>query len=241
MKKATIVLIAAGVGIAALLAALIIQPYYAYRISEKLGFQTLGFRAVAHGQTMRHLNELRAAQDVPVTHVFYGASTIEGLDVRRFGAGAVNHSIGGTTVKDVLKEWRAEPGALAGRDIVFLSGFNDLARGRSVEGVAADVEKMLALSGGSGRILIIGVLPVNESRRLGRGAKNETIAALNLAMRAVCAEFDNCSFADPRDGPYGFSAPLAKKYDAGDGVHLNAAGYKRLGQFIEAELAALPE
>ena len=236
VKKSYLLAILIAAAACALAAVFVVQPYYAFRLSQTLGFQQMGFRSVAHAETMRSINHLRAQQGVEIDLIFFGASTIEGLDVRRFGAGAVNQAYGGWTLQDVLAEWRANPAMLTDRDVVLLAGLNDLMRGRPAEAITSDVHELLKIRKGANWTILIGVLPINETKSLGSKTRNEDILALNESMREICANFKSCLFVDPAESEFGFAAPLESRFDAGDGVHLTAEGYVRLANLIEASL-----
>ncbi|MEM9123525.1 MAG: SGNH/GDSL hydrolase family protein [Pseudomonadota bacterium] len=236
MSKITILLALVAALASSALAAVVVEPYYAYRLSQRLGLTSVGYATQVHADITRHLNAEKLAQGTPVALMFYGDSTMEGLDVRAFGTGAVNHGIGGLTLGDVRADWEATSGVRAGRDVVLLAGFNDLARGRTVAESAADLAAMLAMRQPGEATLVIGVLPTNPKGRLGRLVDNPSIMALNAALEAQCAEAMGCAFADPAKAPFAFEAPLAAQFDAGDGVHLSAEGYRHLARFIAKRL-----
>jgi len=224
----------ASTGLATLATIFVAEPYYAFRASEKLGLNKNSFRTIAHAEAQKAINDLRAAQGEPVTIAFFGASTIEGLDVRRFGKGAANFAYGGWTMAQVKDEWMRAPHLHKGNTSIVLAGLNDLFRGRSISEVESDLAAMFSMRGANEKTILIGVLPVNPKGSLGGNADNETIAALNIALKTQCEKINGCTYIDPAAA---FEAPLNPAYDRGDGVHLNADGYRALAALIEPALA----
>ena len=90
--------------------------------------QQKGLASTAHADAMRVVFGRRASQGLPADIVFLGASTLEGLDARAFGEGAVNLAVGGNRLSDVRRSLASQPFLKEARTIVLLAGFNDLKR-----------------------------------------------------------------------------------------------------------------
>ena len=238
MKPVVALLLLLVALLAVMVGAMVVHPYYAHRLAAFAGSDHLGYRSTVHAETMRFVNRVRLDQQ-PARIGFFGASTIERLDVRGFGADAMNLAYGGSTARDVLQYWQDDPRLVRMERVVLLVGFNDLASGRSVDRIAADMTQLLTMRKGHGPIMLTGVLPVAPQRLSGPAVSNAQIAELNLRLANICAMYAACRYIDPQDRAHGFAAPLASQYDAGDGLHLNAAGNRRLARLIDAGLRAV--
>lgn len=236
LRIAIVSLVAIAVGLAAILAALLVHPYYAHRLADMVGSDHRGYRSIVHSDTMQSVNAARLSQGEETALAFFGASTIERLDIRRFGSTAVNLAYGGWTSRDVLQYARGNAAFAETRTVVVLAGFNDLAAGRSPREIADDIAALLALRLPSKPVLLVGVLPVNPANLGTASVPNEAIETLNDYLEATCREAANCRFVDPAKGPHAFSAPLPASLDSGDGIHLNGAGNRQLADLIETAL-----
>ena len=220
--------------LAVLLGLIVTQPYYAHRLADWAGSDHLGYRSTVHAETMQFVNAGRLQQGGADLALF-GASTIERLDVRRFGTGALNLAYGGWTTRDVLSYWQSNPEFAHLDKVVILVGFNDLATGREPADISHDLAEVLDMYEGDEPVLLVGVLPVAE-RGVAGGVTNAAVAKVNARLARICIEARNSRFADPARGPHRFATPLDSEFDAGDGVHLNAQGNRRLADLIETHL-----
>jgi lysophospholipase L1-like esterase len=168
---------------------------------------------------------------------FIGDSGIESLDVGQVADHAVNYGIGGDTITGVMRRLRVYKSLPSARAVVLLVGSNDL-----IERPAADASKgyaslLAALPGAP--LIAVGVLPIDERAvRYDQGHRdNEEIAKLDKAIKALCDARPSCSFLDLRSRFADESGNLAAAFDWGDGLHLNAAGYRIAIDALRAEIA----
>ena len=107
------------------------EPYYAYKARDLLGLTGRDHGVEAHWRhsvaALKRRNDHAARTDL----VFLGASTVEGLDVRHFGPGAMNLGVGGARMDHVASLVAGGDLSIEGADLVVLAGLNDLAAGRS--------------------------------------------------------------------------------------------------------------
>ena len=96
--------------------------------------------------------------------------------------------------------------------------------------ILADLDTLHDHLGNDHTLFLGSVLPVNGSKP-GRPA-NRAITGLNSDYAAFCADRPNCIFIDLNAGRGGFGTNLASAFDAGDGVHLNAEGYRVLTDIL---------
>lgn len=109
--------------------------------------------------------------------------------------------------------------ALGPTDVVVLAGVNDIASGRSVETVVNGLASMY------GRIAAAGARPVAVLLTPWRGDAAKTAAVNDWITRSGVAHVDTAVLGDG-------SGRLARAFNSGDGLHLNAAGQAALGQLI---------
>ncbi|GIL38134.1 SGNH/GDSL hydrolase family protein [Roseiterribacter gracilis] len=215
------VALAAGVGVAATIAGALARPDIVGRASERLGLYQPD-RSETWRDTLAV--QLRVdAQAGPGRAVFFGDSHVAGLDVASVTTGALNFGIGGDTVRSLAFRLRFYETAKTARAAVIAVGLNELA-GASPERAADmfdDVLKAIAAP----QICVCSVFPVDLTMpsviaKFGRDMNhriadfNERIAARTAAHKAIFLQ------SLPQAGG------LPEIWHGGDGVHLNATGYK---------------
>ncbi len=214
--------------LAAAIGAMIVEPYYAHRLSALFGFEGKSHTVVAHGRMADAAFARRAGHGPAVALAFHGASTIEGLDVRAFGPGAVNHAVGGARLADAAG--RIERFDRATPNIILLAGFNDLASGDGPTELNAQLTAILTARTPDQSLIVVGILPVAAGTAPG-GVTNAQIEAANQTMGQTCRGARLCQFIDP------MALTWAAADYVDDGVHLTPEGYRELQRMLKTALA----
>lgn len=165
--------------------------------------------------------------------VFIGDSITELWSVVRpefFGPGRVNRGIGGQTSPQILLRIMADVVALRPRHVHILAGTNDIAGNTgpiTVQQTVANLVAMGQLARANGIRPVLGTIPPAARFDWRPGLDpSGIVAAVNRLLRAACARHrlmlvDYHAAMAAADG----SLP----HDLGeDGVHPNAAGYRRM-------------
>lgn len=168
---------------------------------------------------------------------FMGDSGVQSLDVAQVADHAVNYGIGGDTIQGVIRRLPVYKSLPAARMIVLLVGSNDLTE-RPAEVAGADYAKLLAALPNV-PLILVAVLPIDERAvRYAQGYRsNAEIAKLNAAIKALCDARLSCSLVDLSQKLADDTGNLSPVYDEGDGLHLNAAGYRIVIETLRAEVA----
>lgn len=177
----------------------------------------------------------RQAQNLPAgSIVFLGDSQIQGLAVTAISPNAVNFGIGHQQLQRLAKKINDYPGLAQTEKIVIGIGINDLLHTPDVAPGQAIAQLVKGLSCCRNKVLLLGVLAVNE-KTLQRPGLNQRIVEFNRQLQSA-AQAAGMSFLDlyplftaPRDG-------MRPAYDLGDGLHLNPTGYEILIQQIKNSL-----
>jgi lysophospholipase L1-like esterase len=127
---------------------------------------------------------------------------------------------------------RMLPAVLAARPdvVVIQAGVNDIASGRSVAHITNELARMYEQARASGAYVVaVPVMPWGryQRNRLGGWGGDATAAVNAWIWGAGVAVADVRALGDGR-------GDLRREYDAGDGLHLNAAGQAALGDLIAA-------
>jgi lysophospholipase L1-like esterase len=166
----------------------------------------------------------KSANDI----LFVGDSEVQGFEVAEFFStlNAKNRGIYYETSGGVLH--RTYDLAKGKPAKVFIEiGLNDLQKNIAIDSVANNLNKSLsvfATKSPTTKIYLLSVIPsvkVKDSERM----------ALNILYRQL--QSDNVTFIDL--DPYFLSKKgLQAKYDVGDGIHLNGAGYRKLAEVLKS-------
>ena len=170
--------------------------------------------------------------------VFVGSSSIGGWDLDRFfpDLPVINRGFGGSQIIDSVNHAdllviRHKP-----RVVVFYAGDNDLAAGKTPEGVSRDFKAFAAKVHASmpeTRILFIGIKP-----SILRWKLIQNVRKANELIRDFSESDDRLGFVDV-DGPMlGWDEKPRKELLAGDGLHLTEKGYELWTRLVRPFLDA---
>ncbi len=178
---------------------------------------------------------LRQSQNLPAgAIVFLGDSQIQGLAVTAISPNSVNFGIGHQQLQHLVKRISYYTDLEHADHIVIGIGINDLLHKADFEPETAIAQLINALRCCRNKVILLSVLPVDELK-LHRPGLNQRIIEFNQrlqrAAQAADINFLNLypSFAAKHGG-------MLPKYDLGDGLHLNPAGYLMMIRLIKTTL-----
>jgi lysophospholipase L1-like esterase len=168
--------------------------------------------------------------------VLLGDSFVEKIPSGPIGSTALNLGIGGLSARELAEEIGRYPSLGRAAAIVLAIGTNDLC------GEDADDEEMARRLGlVAGRLpsnvplLWSSIAPTASASAGGRcGISPERIQSANATIGRLCGARVGCVYSNGFSRLADSQGRLAPQFDAGDGVHVNAAGYA----LWEAQLAA---
>lgn len=149
--------------------------------------------------------------------------------------GAVNFAIGGETAAHLAERVTDYTAPNRVRQVVLLTGRNDLAQGRAPGAVAESVGRILAYIPQRTVVVLLGIPTV----RSGGNAVNST-RETNRLLVELCAARPNCRFVST-ETLADASGALDARFASADGVHLNPAGYAELATLIAAATQTPPQ
>lgn len=161
--------------------------------------------------------------------VMIGDSYVEQFDPTYFNTPVRTMAAGGDTVRHItqrIPDWQSLPNQQA---VIIWAGYNDLLS-RNPDIVAQDMERLLAALPPAVPIVLIAPVPVRDD------AQNQLVTQLAGLYQSQCSTIARCQFVDTSTALAGSDGRLDARFDRGDGVHLNAAGYAQLAPRIEAAL-----
>lgn len=159
----------------------------------------------------------------PGALVFLGDSHVASLDTGAVADHALNYGIGGDTTRRVIKQLDEYQALATARGFVLHVGVNDISL-RPVDRFEHIYRRIVAALPADRPLVLSAIMPIDERSR--RGSPNALIARYNEVIRAVCAARPGCTLVDAGPELVDGSGNLAVRFHAGDGLHLNAAGYK---------------
>lgn len=174
--------------------------------------------------------KLREAPREPI--VFTGSSSIRLWDLAKSfpGVSLVNHGFGGSTIPDATHFAPRLVYPLKPKLVVFYSGDNDIANGRSPEQVANDfklfVRNLHAVLPKT-RLILLSVKPSHS-----RAAFAEKQAQANKLLADFCKSDSRLTFVDSGQPILGADGKPDAKFFEQDELHLNAAGYAQWAEVL---------
>jgi len=173
---------------------------------------------------------LHARQDATVpalSAVFIGDSHVEGLHADAVASPAVNYGIGGDTTAGILARLGIYTNSLPHASAVFICvGVNDMLH-RDNQQIAANSWRILTNLPPGRPVVWAAVPPLCEWNYPHRAViNNARIADLNSRLAQLFAPVRNVAFVHAPPNLLDEEGNLSAQYDAGDGIHLNADGYR---------------
>lgn len=185
----------------------------------------LGSRWVEFDSAFRNRSGVlrrRAAVMEPGGVLFVGDSQLALMDIGALTDRAVQLSIPGDTARRVAN--RIDDYALHGARLILIHvGTNDL-RFRTPEEMRRPFARILRTVPARTPVILSGILPVDEAV-FGRYG-NEEVRAANAVIAQACASRPGCTFLDFGATVADATGGLDPRYHRGDGLHLNADGYR---------------
>ncbi|AFU98955.1 SGNH/GDSL hydrolase family protein [Simiduia agarivorans] len=169
------------------------------------------------------------------SHVFLGASTMQGLDVSQVALNSINLSIGSETLAALSHRLHQYPKIHHAAAVYILAGYNDLCDAGETQTLRA-LAATLEFIGKSPDINVIGLQL--ELFASGCNGINNRITGYNQAAGQLCGSVSNCRFIDPNPFLKGADGLPAAEYYEADGLHLNEQGYRALVRGLKAVLPA---
>lgn len=177
----------------------------------------------------------RQAQNLPPGSImFLGDSQIQGLAVTAISSNAVNFGIGHQQLQRLAKRVSDYPGLTQTEQIVIGIGINDLLHAPDFEPELAIAQLVSGLQCCRNKVLLLGVLPVNEVT-LQRPGLNQRIVQFNQQLQSA-AQSAGMNFLNLHSSFASAQGGMISKYDLGDGLHLNPTGYEMLIGLIKTSL-----
>jgi lysophospholipase L1-like esterase len=174
----------------------------------------------------------RMAPAAPGAVLFFGDSHVQSLNVAAVTERGVNLGVGRNTTLGMLQRLRGHKLLEGASAVVLHVGINDLSR-RAPEEAASYLRRSVAAVPPELGIVVSGAFPAGPG---GPDEINPKVAAYNTALPNVCGGRPRCLFLDSaalvRDG----KGQLDRRYDSGDGIHLNAEGYLRWAEALAGAL-----
>jgi lysophospholipase L1-like esterase len=168
--------------------------------------------------------------------VFLGSSTFLALDLAAVTPAALNLSVGGETMAEMLDRAAGYRSLAVATALFVNSGFNDLARSCQPP-AAATLRRLGTLVPTRTPVFIVGVQLPSASRQAAmcNSRIGALVGALNEALAGQCVQLPNCVFI-PNPSAAPMSDPERERLFAPDGIHFSAFGYARLAQSLRHQL-----
>ncbi len=144
----------------------------------------------------------------------------------------VNFAIAGETAEQLAERITDYTSVERVKQIVLLTGRNDLAQGRAPQAMAMSVARVLDQIPMTTPVALVGIPPLRQAEDVENRSTQEAnqLLARHCSNRARCIFVDIESLADA-------SGSLRQNYALSDGVHLTAAGYTQLAVLINCVLS----
>lgn len=184
------------------------------------------------------LHHKRLAQSIgPESHVFLGASTMQGLDVSQVAQNAINLSIGSETLEALSQRVQHYPLLNQAQAVYLLAGYNDLCLAGASSTVRA-LMSVLGTIGASPKVYVVGLQLELENGPGACADINQMIRRYNHSAHQLCEQRPRCEFYDPNPELQGANGLPAPEYYEPDGVHLSVLGYRVLVEGLKSVVIA---
>ena len=175
--------------------------------------------------------------------LFIGDSITQGLCVTAVWDRSVNYGIGSDTTVGVLQRLPKYLSMSRAAAVVIAIGVNDLKRRDNAE-ILGNYKKIMDAVPAGIPLVFSAVLPLDDRAKETGEQRNARIGDLNKGLADLCAANTKCSFVDSTPSLVDETGNLQPSLHAGDGVHLNTAGYalwiRDLRKHLESRLHAQP-
>ena len=171
--------------------------------------------------------EADRAMPPPENHVvFTGSSSIVRWDLEKWfpGQNFINRGFGGSEISDAIRHIDTVVLKHKPRLVVFYSGDNDTARGKSGETVFADFKTFAGKVHAELPQTRIAVISIKPS--VARWEKVDEVRKANRLMRDFAAKTDHVGFVDIEGTVLGWDGTPNPDLLVDDGLHMTPAGYE---------------
>jgi predicted neuraminidase/lysophospholipase L1-like esterase len=178
----------------------------------------------------------RARPPQPGGTLFLGSSSIRLWDLERWfpGQHTVNRGFGGSHIADSVRYFDRLVLPHAPSEIVFYAGDNDIAAGKTVATVVADLRALVDLTRAALPETTLYFLSIKPS--LARWRLYPTMREANAAVAALAAEDPLLHFVDVATPMLGADGSPRPELFVADGLHLGQAGYRLWAEILSAHL-----
>ena len=178
--------------------------------------------------------------------LFYGDSITDFWRLNEYfpGEDYVNRGVSGQVTSEMLGRFKQDVLDLKPAAVAILAGTNDLSRGTPVAAIQANIIMMAELAHAHKiRVILSSVLPVSDYNKATNSQNERTrfrppalIRQLNDWMKSYCAAngFTYLDYFSEMVDKTG----MLKAELADDGLHPNAAGYRRMAPLVKAAIAS---
>ena len=156
--------------------------------------------------------------------VFIGDSLTQGLCTDAVACPSVSYGIAGDTTVGVLARLPKYQCVRRASAVILAIGVNDM-KFRDNQQIIQNYARILNALPQGMPVICSAVLPVDERIYAPRlGVKNARIAEFNRLLKTLCLQHSQCVFVDPGNRLADQTGNLSAAFQAGGGIHLNAAG-----------------
>lgn len=208
--------------------ALVRWPAAFIEISNQLSWRAQ-WPSLLQAQLEQTLFSLQARGDAlvkPEDTLLFGDSHLQALPGSSL-AHSVNYAIGGETAERLVNRIGKYRSLHRVRQIVVLTGRNDLAKKAATVEIARSMAGVLGQIPPSVSVVVLGIPPANENTSLIAQRRN-----INLEFQRLCASRPLCRFSD-LESLADNQGKLRIEFNSGDGIHLNESGNRILLAKIE--------
>lgn len=158
--------------------------------------------------------------------IFLGDSLTQSLNVTAISQNAVNYGIGSDTTYGLLNRLSNYKSINQADAIVLSIGINDFIYNRSPDLIIDNYKKIFDYIPEDKNIYLNSLFPVSLTYTKNNSKVSiEKIKKLNNELARVCSLKPKCKYLNNYDYFSDKSGYLNKKYDVGDGIHINTKGY----------------
>ncbi len=173
--------------------------------------------------------------------LFVGSSSIRLWDLKKHFPDwqAINRGFGGSQTSDVLHYFDRVVLRYRPRVVVFYSGDNDVAAGKSAADVTRDVQTLLERVAEHLPETHVVLLPVKPS--LARWEKWDTMREVNERMQHFAKTLDKVHYADTATPMLNDQGEPEPKWFVADRLHLSSEGYELWSRIVRETVSAIDQ